>query len=163
MASRKGAAVTQADLDAITKGLEVLGDTVDELIEDQRATSIKLAAVETKLETLINKAMSLSGTVSGDEGLLAKVAVLRSKIGAMEGMQAEESAQAKQIAVLQSRVDALQKHNDEQKTQRNNDRGHVVAQWSLLVAAAAMVITLVFQIPACQPRSLSTPPVSKKK
>ncbi len=126
MAARKGVQLTQTEVTAIVGSIETQGEVIDEMLDDQKHVQLTLATVETKLETLLQRTAGIVGSVSGESGLISKV------------------------AVLESQVEALQKELTDRDTQENNNKNHTVAQWSMMIAAVTLVFSVIMQVPSCK-------------
>jgi hypothetical protein len=143
MSGKKSVLLTQAEISALGSAIGALADEVDALQSDSKKTLLVQATIETKQEAILQQLLGMSETLRGDDGLVVKTALLK------------------------TRLDGIEASLVEGKVQVNINKSHTFAQTGSVLAIATIAITLFFQVPGCrrllEPDRLTTKDVAPNK
>jgi len=159
--------LTENELHGINKSFDALNDALDELESSVQRNAVDHAAIKTKLENVLFQLKGLAQTVSGDQGLVARVLVLENRLRIAEE-EVEKKAQEirdelnREVAALKASVEDIRKAQEQKtqqelqevKGQRKDGRDYRVALWGAVVSTVAVLITIaLFAIQNCSPKS----------
>jgi len=164
MPPRKSPPLTEADLVSITRSFDALSEAVDALQEAVQRNAVDHATIKTKLEDVLGQLRSLAKTVSGDQGLVARVSVLESRLQTVEADVEKKTQEIraelnKEILDVRKAIEELRSKGEEKvqqelaevKEKNKSGKSHRLSIWGAVVSTLALAVTIIlFSVQNCQ-------------